>query len=47
VCCPETNRVYALPVDEAAKSHCALRVDPTSNCQGEGIRWAADYELPA
>ena len=45
--CPGTNRVYALPVDEVPKSSCTLRVDPTSNSREDGIRWAADYELPA
>jgi hypothetical protein len=24
-----------------------LRVEPTVNHQGQGINWAADYELPA
>jgi hypothetical protein len=47
VFCPDTDRLYALPVEEAAKSNCALRVDPTANGQEDGIRWAADYELPA
>jgi PD-(D/E)XK endonuclease len=44
---PETDRVYALDVEEAASGHATLRVDPTSNGQAKGIRWAADYELPA
>jgi PD-(D/E)XK endonuclease len=45
--CPETDRVYALDVGEAASSHGALRVDPAANGQAKRIRWAADYELPA
>jgi PD-(D/E)XK endonuclease len=45
--CPETDRVYALDVDEAASSRGSLRVDPTVNCQAKRIRWAADHELPA
>jgi hypothetical protein len=45
--CPQTDRVYALSVDEATVSKGSLRVDPTGNCQTKGIRWAADYELPA
>jgi PD-(D/E)XK endonuclease len=45
--CPQTDRVYALPVEEANLSEGSLRVDPTENCQSKGIRWAADYELPA
>jgi hypothetical protein len=45
--CPETDRVYALGVGEAASSHGALRVDPAANGQAKRIRWAADHELPA
>jgi PD-(D/E)XK endonuclease len=45
--CPETDRVYALDVGEAAASHGALRVDPAANGQAKRIRWAADHELPA
>ena len=45
--CPDTDRVYALDVDEAAASHGALRVDPAANGQAKRIRWAADHELPA
>ena len=47
VYCPDTGRVYALDVDEATSSSCSLRVAPTVNCQAKGVRWAADYELPA
>lgn len=47
VYCPDTGRVYALPVDEATSSTCALRVAPAANGQAKGVRWAADYELPA
>ena len=45
--CPQTDRVYALDVGEAASGYCALRVDPTANGQAKRIRWAADHELPA
>jgi len=47
VYCPETERVYALDVDEAASSKGALRVAPAANGQARGVRWAANYELPA
>jgi hypothetical protein len=47
VYCPDTDRVYALDVDEAASSEGVLRVEPTANGQAKGIRWAADHELPA
>jgi PD-(D/E)XK endonuclease len=45
--CPETDRVYALDVGEAAAGHGVLRVSPAANGQAKGIRWAADHELPA
>jgi hypothetical protein len=47
VYCPETERVYAVSVDEAASSEGKLRVAPAANGQAKGIRWAADHELPA
>jgi PD-(D/E)XK endonuclease len=47
VYCPDTDRVYALDIEEVASSHCVLRVDPTANGQAKRIRWAADHELPA
>jgi hypothetical protein len=45
--CPENERIYAVPVEEAPASSGSLRVDETRNGQEEGIRWASDYELPA
>jgi hypothetical protein len=45
--CPDTDRVYALDVNDAAASNGRLRVDPAANGQAKGIRWAADHELPA
>src|SRR5688572_12771261 len=47
VYCPETDRVYAVDIEEAASGIGALRVAPTANCQTKGVRWAADHELPA
>jgi PD-(D/E)XK nuclease superfamily protein len=46
VYCPETDRVYAIPIEEATSSVGALRVAPTANGQAKGIRWACEYELP-
>jgi hypothetical protein len=46
VYCPETDRVYAVPVDEATSTELALRVAPTANGQAKRIRWAKHYELP-
>jgi hypothetical protein len=47
VYCPANGRVYAVPIDDATLSDCSLRLVPTRNGQVEGVRWAADYELPA
>jgi hypothetical protein len=46
VYCPETNAIYAIPVEETTSSVGALRVAPTANGQAKGIRWARDYQLP-
>jgi hypothetical protein len=45
--CPDTDRVYAVGVDEVGSGAGFLRVDPTANGQAKRIRWAADHELPA
>ena len=45
--CPDVQGIYAVPVAEASRSHMTLRVEPTANCQAKGVRWAADYALPA
>ena len=47
VYCPETDRVYLVPFEQASRSLAYLRVDPTRNNQVKGIRWAADFELAA
>jgi PD-(D/E)XK endonuclease len=46
VYCPETDQIYAVPVDDAPATLGCLRVDPTQNGQEQLIRWARDYELP-
>jgi len=45
--CPETGRIYSVPVGEAATGQMYLRVDPTVNGQVQGVNWAKEYELPA
>lgn len=45
--CPDTDRIYAVPVADAANTLGTLRVDPPRNGQAKGVRWAVDYELPA
>jgi hypothetical protein len=47
VYCPDTDRVYAVGVDEVGSGAGFLRVDPTANGQAKRIRWASDHELPA
>jgi hypothetical protein len=45
--CPETDRIYAVPVGESGVlTEASLRVTPPANGQAKGIRWAADHELP-
>jgi hypothetical protein len=46
--CPETDRIYAVPVgDSGVLKTASLRVTRPANGQSKGIRWAADHELPA
>ena len=45
--CPDTDGIYAVPIDEVSGGWCSLRVSPTRNSQAKGVRWARDYELPA
>jgi hypothetical protein len=46
VYCPETTRVYLIPiVDVALKAAAYLRVHAPRNNQRRGIRFAADYEI--
>jgi PD-(D/E)XK nuclease superfamily protein len=45
--CPETERIYAVPVGESGVlKEASLRVTAPANGQTKGIRWAADHELP-
>ena len=47
VYCPDTDRVYIVPVDEVGTVAASLRVEPTKNSQRKRVRWASDYELSA
>jgi hypothetical protein len=47
VYCPETGRLYVIPIADATRTQGTLRVDPTGNRQSKRVRWARDYELPA
>lgn len=45
VYCPDNNKVYLVPVRDAPKNRCFLRVEPPRNGQRTRVRWAQDYEL--
>jgi hypothetical protein len=46
VFCPETDRVYLVPIDDVAgRTSCTLRVDTPRNNQRRKIRMASDYEI--
>jgi hypothetical protein len=45
VYCPEVQKCYLVPVDQAPQTGCYLRVDPPRNRQKTHIRWAAEYEI--
>ena len=44
--CPDTRRVYLVPVADVPTNGARLRVTPTRNGQRAGVRWARNYELP-
>jgi PD-(D/E)XK endonuclease len=46
VFCPDTDKVYLVPIDDRV-SEIRLRVEPARNNQQAGTRWAADYEVHA
>jgi hypothetical protein len=48
VYCPQTDKVYLVPIDDTAGDReTSLRVDPPRNGQRSNIRWAKAYELSA
>lgn len=47
VYCPETDKVYVIPVDAAGETQVKLRVAPAKNRQKSRVRLAADYEILA
>jgi PD-(D/E)XK endonuclease len=47
VYCPELRRLYAVPIEVAPRGSGTLRIAPAANNQCRGIRWAADFEVPA
>jgi hypothetical protein len=45
VYCPETDRCYLVPVDEAGSAECYLRVEPAKNNQVAKTRLAEAYMI--
>jgi hypothetical protein len=46
VFCPDTGKVYLVPIDDLpVRRQAALRVEPTKNGQKKGIRLAERYEV--
>ena len=45
VYCPDTGRVYLVPVNHVGTANASLRLLPTANKQEKNVRWAKDYEL--
>jgi len=45
VYCPNTWKVYLVPVDHVGTTNAKLRLEPTKNKQEKHVRWAKDYEL--
>jgi hypothetical protein len=45
VYCPNTDKVYLVPVDHVGTTNAYLRLVETANKQKKGVHWAKDYEL--
>jgi hypothetical protein len=45
VYCPDNHHCYLVPVTEATRTGCSLRIDPPRNGQKTRIRWAQAYEI--
>ncbi len=45
VYCPDTKKVYFVPVDHVGTTNARLRLVETGNKQSKNVRWAKDYEL--
>jgi hypothetical protein len=43
--CPETGKIYSIPVAETGTDTCSLRVNAPKNKQVQHIRWAKDFEF--
>lgn len=45
VYCYENNESYFVPVGDAGKHTCSVRIEPTKNSQMKNVLWAKDYKL--
>src|SRR2546430_1576360 len=45
VYCHELGQVFIVPVEDAARRGCYLRLEPSRNGQSKGVHWARDYLL--
>ncbi len=43
--CPQTAKIYLVPVEDVGELEGRLRVEPTRNMQNRRIRWDEGYEL--
>jgi PD-(D/E)XK nuclease superfamily protein len=43
--CPELNKIYSVPVDQAPEHGCNLRVDFPKQNKQLGVRWAKNFEF--
>ena len=43
--CPDTGKVYLVPVNHVGIASATLRLLPTANKQEKNVRWAKDYEV--
>lgn len=43
--CREINKIYLVPIGQACKGKCSLRLEPAKNNQAEGVRLASSFEL--
>lgn len=42
---PDLDKVYLVPVDVVGEKGATLRIDPPSNNQTKGVRYASEFEL--
>ncbi len=45
VYCPDTMKVYLVPVNHVGTTNAKLRLVPTKNKQEKNVHWAQDYEM--